>query len=591
MRAALYVRVSTQEQAKHGLSIDEQERALRARAKEEGWEVSGLYREAGVSGRRSDRPEYQRLLADAQRGRFEKLLVWKLDRFGRDTVERLTAQAMLRRIGVEIVSLKDPKHDPDAAFAPLIDALFAGMAEAESRLIGDRVRAAYPAMLRKRGSKPGGKRRYGRNRDRTINEREANVIRTLIVPEILSGRSEYAIVQRLNEDNLPSALGRKWNAGALAKMLRRPGLAGLVEIEGNLVEGSEEPILDRETWDTLQAFFAARDHGPERRGRGPVVPFLLDSPIAAICGHCGRPLMKVTGRIRQDGTRSASYVCPERRWRGPHADVPRPFPREAVDETVIGVFQRRILDEHATLREIERAARLLAQDTHRALATAERDAMSTEAALARVKQLFRAGDLTADEWRSERAEIEAERRAALAEVDRLRAKVEQIEGDDALFASQQALLGYVAQVRALAADLRTTRVATADVIAAVRMAISQVVEEVVIVDTSLPIHYVGSAKNVVSDDAKPGDTVGVLLDYHMTGYKQVGLELVARRDLAVPMSRKTDGRTYAGLEPGKSPLPVTENLTFTSQKTAVPRRRQSRSTSTPARRMLAPRIL
>jgi Resolvase, N terminal domain len=91
-RAAGYIRVSTEEQAKHGLSLDEQQRLIREAA---GDDVR-MFVDAGLSGKREvERPAYQAMLAAAAAGELEAVYVWKLDRLGRDAEELLRARRML----------------------------------------------------------------------------------------------------------------------------------------------------------------------------------------------------------------------------------------------------------------------------------------------------------------------------------------------------------------------------------------------------------------------------------------------------------------------------------------------------------------
>ena len=80
-RVFLYVRVSTEEQAVHGLSIEAQTMALEEWAKSNNYQVSGLYVDAGISARKpaTKRPELQRLLLDVQSGKGELIVFTKLD--------------------------------------------------------------------------------------------------------------------------------------------------------------------------------------------------------------------------------------------------------------------------------------------------------------------------------------------------------------------------------------------------------------------------------------------------------------------------------------------------------------------------------
>jgi DNA invertase Pin-like site-specific DNA recombinase len=79
-RVALYSRVSTRD---HGQDVKVQLRELREYAIRREWEIVEEYTDAGYSGAKDSRPALNRLMADAGRRKFDVVLVWKLDRFGR----------------------------------------------------------------------------------------------------------------------------------------------------------------------------------------------------------------------------------------------------------------------------------------------------------------------------------------------------------------------------------------------------------------------------------------------------------------------------------------------------------------------------
>ena len=95
MRAGLYARVSTTEQAEEGYSIDAQLDAMRRYCRAEGWTVEKVYTDPGISGTTGDRPGLQAALADCEGHRIDALLTHRLDRFYRnlrlqlETMERL----------------------------------------------------------------------------------------------------------------------------------------------------------------------------------------------------------------------------------------------------------------------------------------------------------------------------------------------------------------------------------------------------------------------------------------------------------------------------------------------------------------------
>ncbi len=102
MRAAIYVRVSRADES--STSCEQQVEACRKKAKELGLTITRVYEDDGLSGTKANRPSYLRLQADADLRKFEVVLVWKLDRLGRDGVERETATRKIELRGVRLIS-------------------------------------------------------------------------------------------------------------------------------------------------------------------------------------------------------------------------------------------------------------------------------------------------------------------------------------------------------------------------------------------------------------------------------------------------------------------------------------------------------
>lgn len=106
LRIALYARVSTDEQAR-SYSIQEQIVAGQAYAEQNGWAVVEAYVDSGYSGTNAKRPTFQRLLHDARQGRFDAVVVHKLDRFYRNAQAMLRVYAELERHGILFTSLTE----------------------------------------------------------------------------------------------------------------------------------------------------------------------------------------------------------------------------------------------------------------------------------------------------------------------------------------------------------------------------------------------------------------------------------------------------------------------------------------------------
>jgi DNA invertase Pin-like site-specific DNA recombinase len=136
MRVALYARVSTL----NGQNPETQLIELREYAARRGWQVVDEYVDAGVSGSKDSRPALNRLMAHAHQRRFDAILVWKLDRFGRSLKHLVTAIAELEALGVVFASLKD-NWDLSTPSGRLLFQIVGAMAEFERELIRERIRA------------------------------------------------------------------------------------------------------------------------------------------------------------------------------------------------------------------------------------------------------------------------------------------------------------------------------------------------------------------------------------------------------------------------------------------------------------------
>src|ERR1700737_3206636 len=98
MKAVIYARVSTIDQ-----SCEMQLLELREYAARRGWQIAGEYVDTGWSGARDNRPELDRLMRDARVRRFDTVLVWKLDRWGRSVAHCIRSIQELASLGIRFV--------------------------------------------------------------------------------------------------------------------------------------------------------------------------------------------------------------------------------------------------------------------------------------------------------------------------------------------------------------------------------------------------------------------------------------------------------------------------------------------------------
>jgi putative DNA-invertase from lambdoid prophage Rac len=150
MRAAIYARVSTVDQ-----HCEMQIKELREYCARRGWEIAGEYVDTGWSGAKADRPEINRLKQDARERRFDVVLVWKLDRWGRSVVDCLNSVEELRRLGVRWIAVtQNLDTDESNPMSRLMLTQMAAFAEFEREMIRERVKGGMLAA-KHRGVKCG----------------------------------------------------------------------------------------------------------------------------------------------------------------------------------------------------------------------------------------------------------------------------------------------------------------------------------------------------------------------------------------------------------------------------------------------------
>lgn len=146
-----YVRVSTEEQAVHGLSIEAQTAALEKWAQDNGHRLTNIYIDAGISARKpaSKRPELQRLLADVQAGKVDLIVFTKLDRWFRNIAEYYKVQEILERHHVDWKTIQED-YDTSTASGRLKINIMLSVAQDEADRTSERIKAVFDNKRAKR---------------------------------------------------------------------------------------------------------------------------------------------------------------------------------------------------------------------------------------------------------------------------------------------------------------------------------------------------------------------------------------------------------------------------------------------------------
>ena len=318
-KIALYLRVSSEEQRERE-TIEIQVEFLNEYCRLYELEVVDTYADDGVSGTipLHERPEGKRLLEDAKAGRFDAVLVYKLDRLGRSLLVIVDAHDRLQTASVSLRSATEP-IDTSNPSGRLIFQMLASFAEYERETIRERTRAGLHRALR--NGKHAGRIPYGYKLSPdesalVIVEEEARIVREIIA-NIAEGATLYGESKRLNDEGVPSPgwrfkgrrkHGGSWSPSTIKAIVNQSAYSGVhrvkVGIEGH-IEREVPPIVAPGLRERAEAALEANKHraSPARKDRRQ---YLLSGLVR--CSVCGFACTGRTSTSRvSGGTKKYSY--------------------------------------------------------------------------------------------------------------------------------------------------------------------------------------------------------------------------------------------------------------------------------------------
>lgn len=320
LRVACYVRVSSDEQVE-GFSLDAQERAIEAYCQEQGYEIVGRYRDEGKSARTNDlakRPAFQRMLTHAEEGRFDALVVHKLDRFSRNLRVTLETLDTLERAGVGFTSISE-SIDFTTAMGRVVLSTMGSLAQFYSDNLSNETKKGK--QERKAQGFYNGLLPFGaaKGKDGVPIPDPANHAGLVLAFSLAaSGSTDREIAKALNEAGYRTTGNR--GANPFTKDTVRPMLQNrfylgfLPDGSGGWLEGRHGSLINEDLF--LQAETSrARNTSRPRRVAGQRTPWALSGLAVCTCGATfiahgrgpGKRGLRCSGRAQGSGC-DASYV-------------------------------------------------------------------------------------------------------------------------------------------------------------------------------------------------------------------------------------------------------------------------------------------
>lgn len=257
VKAALYIRVSTEEQAQDGQSASAQTETLKQYCGAFDIEVADIYEDLGVSGKSlRDRRGLKRLLEDCSRKSFQLVLVWKISRLSRNLKDLLYLIDTFESNNVHFASCSE-KFDTSTPVGRMTLQLLGSIAEFERNTIIENVKLGLKEFARK-GGKAATLLGYDNiGKQLVINEREAGIVRLIFSLYSNSGMSFSAIAKYLNSLGYRTKRGSEFRSSSIAYVLRNPAYISINRHRMNsgseyCINGVHPAIIDMETWNKAQ---------------------------------------------------------------------------------------------------------------------------------------------------------------------------------------------------------------------------------------------------------------------------------------------------------------------------------------------------
>ena len=364
LRCAVYTRKSSEEGLEQEFnSLDAQRESCEAyiaSQKAEGWVlVRDRYDDGGFSGGNLERPALKRLVADIESGLVDVVVVYKIDRLSRSLMDFSRLVDLFDIHSVTFVSVTQ-SFNTTTSMGRLTLNILLSFAQFEREVIGERIRDKFAAS-RKRGMWMGGYPPIGydvKDRKLVANEAEAKLVRSIFERFLRQG-SVTLVVRGLQAEGKLTKRGRPFDKGIVYNLLNNRVYVGEAVHKGTSYPGEHEAIVDRDTFDKVQAILATNGRVRAAATRNST-PALLRGLIFTETGRA------MTPTYTKKGSRLYRYYVSTDAIRGRAAngiEAPLRLPADVVETAVV-----------REIRRLVRAPEIVAK----AVAAARREASTVE---------------------------------------------------------------------------------------------------------------------------------------------------------------------------------------------------------------------
>lgn len=312
----IYARFSSRGQNEQ--SIESQIRTCKEFADSKGYTVVNVYSDKAKTGTNDRRPDFQRMMKDAESGNYTYIIVYMMDRFSRNRRDSIMYKEMLKeKFGIRVISALEPISDDEGG--EFYEMFLEWNAEKYSKRLSKRIRDGIDTSV-ENGTYCGGKLLYGYrliDTEKTgkkgiihrveIDDEEAEIVR-FIFESYANGMPKKKIAETLNEKGY-RLRGKKFTFCKFEHWLVNEKYTGEFMFGGRLCNTVYPQIIDKTLFQKVQDKLSEKRYvaGGEATAK---VPYLLAGKL--YCGHCGAKMVSDGGTSKQ-GTKYRYYSCKKKK--------------------------------------------------------------------------------------------------------------------------------------------------------------------------------------------------------------------------------------------------------------------------------------
>ena len=334
-------------------SIEGQVSECQEYAKKNGIRIAEIYADRAVSGKGVEgRYEFQRMLQDAEAGKFEAVIVWKIDRFGRNRQDIAIAKLRLKKAGVRLMYAAEAV--PEGPEGIVLESVLEGIAEYYSAELRQKIirgeRETVKKGLYTGAPLPIGYKTVDR---RVVVDPETAPLARQVFEMYAAGAKVKDCIAFLNDNGVKGSRGASITPAIIYRMLRNKRYLGIFDQYG--IEVRVEPIVSEELFEAVAAKFPKKRQNAAGRAS---TDFRLS--CKCFCGYDGTMLVGESGRGRR-GKVYYYYKCGKKK-RGGSCEL-KPIPKDDLEEVVIQATMEDMLTDETISDLTDEILRIQAEET------------------------------------------------------------------------------------------------------------------------------------------------------------------------------------------------------------------------------------